>query len=762
MLAVLTALALLGPSAELPEDWSPPPAAAYIVVVDGLILADLVDGAYPALTQMAEASEVALVNSRTRSDSYTAGVIHRRAYLIAAGAGRRLRAGSSGSQSRGGEGPFRAYAYTELQEGEPYGTLAAELRAAGRRAVLGADEDGPSDPDAGLLVMGEDHVVALITPQDLADLPDSEAANLVVALALSPDAAEAAAPALRETSDQSGSPIFVLSMPPRGADWSAERMGLFWRYGVGQGLLGCPTTRRPGLIRIASVCPTVLDTLGLPAPLDIEGRPAWNAPAPPEGVLRRLEWLMDATRNSERGRTAQFRTLMRNLTLVAWFAIAAWPLAHDDARRRLLRFLGLLALAPVTTLIACFKASDDGSGVVFVAPPLELLRTLGHVVPGADHSVGAHLGAACTLGVAGLALVGLSMTHRPRSGSASAPPGVDDLMDRAVRGLGLGLLLAPAVMALMAGANPSGDPWRLMGSAALLAAGAGLMLTLLPWRRASAGLACAFSPAVFLGDQLMGANLAAFSFFGYCLSRDSRLYGIGNSMSIVTVVGAVLLAGLLADAAGRRRWLRVAAWTVTLVPVVIIGAPSLGANTGGLLTAAFASSVALGLAVGGAKAVLVCVVGGPLVAAAAVLGAGFYDIWAHGDPTTHLGHFLNELFGDDREFAVRTLQGKVRLVSGRFTTRLWWASLGTTLLFAPWVWAGAARNRRPDAPPLSHILAGMLISIFAGLVNDSGSVMTAMGFIPCAAAAALYCARTPANEPDQARAKESAMKEASA
>lgn len=44
---------------------------------------------------------------------------------------------------------------------------------------------------------------------------------------------------------------------------------------------------------------------------------------------------------------------------------------------------------------------------------------------------------------------------------------------------------------------------------------------------------------------------------------------------------------------------------------------------------------------------------------------------------------------------------------------------------------------------MRYVVAGAIAALFAGLVNDSGIVMTAMGCLPCIAGAALIHRRVP-------------------
>lgn len=97
---------------------------------------------------------------------------------------------------------------------------------------------------------------------------------------------------------------------------------------------------------------------------------------------------------------------------------------------------------------------------------------------------------------------------------------------------------------------------------------------------------------------------------------------------------------------------------------------------------------------------------------------------------------MKQVLSGQDEWLRRTMQGKVALVKERFSTPLWWGSVGTTALFLPFV---VADSPPPAAwaPPLRYVVAGAVTALFAGLVNDSGIVMTSVGCLPCIAGAAL-------------------------
>lgn len=723
MTCLLLSLAMLLPpsdAASLVHD-----GAAHLVIVDGLTLRDLRSGECPNLAALLEDSDAALLNSRTRQDSYDGGRIDRRAYLLAAGSGRRLPRSSEGTEPLD-DGRLL---YSGLSEIEPYGRLGEALAQAGWRTVassaFGPDAEDPPDP--GMLAIGADRTAEVLDGETLAISRFAEGRKALLVLATDTAGAEAMARTLRTSADASGLPAFVLAMPPRGDAWSEERMSLFLRYGSGPGLLGTATTRRAGVMRITDVCPTILASLGIEPSLDMEGRAAWRRAPRVEGNLRHLSALMEAVRTSEKGRTSLFRTIVRAALFLALFAIAAWPLRRDTARSRVLRCAGLLCLVPVPSFLLCFRW--EGGAVAFVEPAMPVLGT------GAG-SVWAYWFAAGALSFVATMLLDSSLR---KSATAGALLGLDDLLWRFTRALGLGLLLYPAALVLPVftdGANTWGGVYR----AACAAFAGGAVLATLPWPRLATGIACAIAPLVFAVDQLTGGNLAAFSFFGYCLARDSRLYGMGNSLCILFVVQTLLLVGVIVGPApprGTRRLSRALWGLLLLAPIVFVGAPSLGAQTGGLLYGGFALALAVGIGFGTWRAVLFSVLGAPLLAGLALGIAAGADVLFHKDPTTHFGIALKDLLSGNQEWFRRTMSGRISLSRQRFSYALWWGPIGAAGMLVPW--ALTAPTSR-EAPPVAYALAGLATAIFAGATDDSGNVMTAMGCVPCIAAMLLAAA----------------------
>ncbi|MFA6449323.1 MAG: hypothetical protein WCX65_07650 [bacterium] len=102
-------------------------------------------------------------------------------------------------------------------------------------------------------------------------------------------------------------------------------------------------------------------------------------------------------------------------------------------------------------------------------------------------------------------------------------------------------------------------------------------------------LACIYV-TVLTVDQLTGAKLISHALLGYYPQVGARFYGIGNEYMGFMVGAPLVIAGVLLDAVrGRARTALKAGMAVLFLGVVVIvGAPFIGANFGGLISCLFA------------------------------------------------------------------------------------------------------------------------------------------------------------------------------
>lgn len=134
-------------------------------------------------------------------------------------------------------------------------------------------------------------------------------------------------------------------------------------------------------------------------------------------------------------------------------------------------------------------------------------------------------------------------------------------------------------------------------------------------------------------DQLTGAHLIRQSVMGYYLQIGARYYGLGNEFMGFLIGGPLVFAALLLDASRGARPVRLFAVVFLLFVIAVVGAPQLGANTGGVVACGvaflFMIWTVLGGRLGGKGIVFAFVAAGVLLAGFAVYDAAFSGEASH-------------------------------------------------------------------------------------------------------------------------------------
>lgn len=260
-----------------------------------------------------------------------------------------------------------------------------------------------------------------------------------------------------------------------------------------------------------------------------------------------------------------------------------------------------------------------------------------------------------------------------------------------------------------------------------------------PWRRALLGpftVVAVATAGTLAVDVVSGSNLQLNSLMGYTALVGGRYYGFGNIAFAVFVTSVILAAAGLAQwVAARggprgRTWAAVTVLVVGAVGLLLDGAPSLGADFGGVI--AFVPGLALtAMSVAGIRVSLVrlgalCAAGGVLVMTIATL-----DYLRPPSERTHLGRFVGQLLeGDAIPVVMRKFNAMVHTFGNMTLTPIMLAAL-VFLFFV---------LRRPDkaravaldaafarAPMLRAGLIGALATATVGtFVNDSGVAVIAL------------------------------------
>ena len=296
--------------------------------------------------------------------------------------------------------------------------------------------------------------------------------------------------------------------------------------------------------------------------------------------------------------------------------------------------------------------------------------------------------------------------------------------------------------------------WALAGSVLLAAAVVTAGALLGPWRRRRLGPLLAvlgLTPATLVGDVLAGSPLELDGLLGYDAIVAGRFTGYGNLSSGLLAASALLSTAVLATAAGRRagagrddggrRQRRVTGAVVLAagaLTTVLVGAPSLGRDFGGVL-AALPGFLLLAMLLTGVR-VTVVRLGAVLAAGVVAVGALAVLDWTRpADERSHLGRFVEQLLtGEAWTVVSRKAQANVDILLG---SALSWV-LPVALVAALWLVRrrhvrgplrgpgllrdGGSGLARADAAVLRAGLVATALSLALGAaVNDSGVALPA-------------------------------------
>lgn len=216
-------------------------------------------------------------------------------------------------------------------------------------------------------------------------------------------------------------------------------------------------------------------------------------------------------------------------------------------------------------------------------------------------------------------------------------------------------------------------------------------------------------------DQLAGAPLQLAAPLGDDPLEAGRFAGAGNTDFAVLLGSALLVAGVAGGWLGdrRSRW-PVAAGLLALA-VVVDGAPQLGDDLGGLIAAAPAALVCLGV-LAKARFKPRQVVGLAAAVIALGVGAALVDYARPAGQQTHLGHFVGQVLHGGAGTTLRRkliatlqLQGELPLLLALVAWRL------------PIRWRAAAGRWLAATPGLPAAAAGVgVVGVLGALLNDSG------------------------------------------
>ncbi|CFX41315.1 Alkaline phosphatase-like, alpha/beta/alpha [Syntrophomonas zehnderi OL-4] len=233
-------------------------------------------------------------------------------------------------------------------------------------------------------------------------------------------------------------------------------------------------------------------------------------------------------------------------------------------------------------------------------------------------------------------------------------------------------------------------------------------------------------------DIINNSSLIKNSVLGYDPMSGARYYGIGNEYVGVLMGTSILLAAALTQKI-KRPYILGLITLLFISQTYMLAAPSLGAQSDGMITAPIAFIVTLILLSGhNLNPKLVFSLLGAVVAS--VLAFTIFDMTRPAEMQTHIGRAAHQIYQGGWQEALLIMARKaamnMKLIRYTIWTRVFIAILLAlaVLVYRP---VGAMKMIRDKYPPLFKGFAGILLAaIIGGLINDSGIV--------CAATTSIY------------------------
>ena len=291
--------------------------------------------------------------------------------------------------------------------------------------------------------------------------------------------------------------------------------------------------------------------------------------------------------------------------------------------------------------------------------------------------------------------------------------------------------LAPAM--LVAAWFPTGSQfgmWIRLAAASIIITGSALAIGRKPLR-ALALIGISFA-ALISADLVTGGSLCRFSIMGYSIMDGSRYYGIGNEL-MGALIGAIMVSIPLLFGAPRfsRRALQISLLVGLLLGTVVIGAPVLGANTGGAI--AVLAAFGLALASTSKKPINPARIALMMVSIAAVLALfAILDSIRSPEHQSHLGKAVRLAESGGLSDIGLLIKRKLAMNLLLIRVSVWTKLLAAYVIsiMAVLQLGGSAKHITPLSPEHRIALVGVVGGTLTALVfNDSGIVAAATCFV---------------------------------
>ncbi|MGH9164843.1 MAG: hypothetical protein ACRDZW_04930, partial [Acidimicrobiales bacterium] len=236
--------------------------------------------------------------------------------------------------------------------------------------------------------------------------------------------------------------------------------------------------------------------------------------------------------------------------------------------------------------------------------------------------------------------------------------------------------------------------------------------------------------ALLVADVATGARLQSSSLLGYSLHTAARFTGFGNTAFAVLASTAVIAATLHVHHAPRRREALVTAAGLFALVALADGAPSLGADVGGILTLVPVFGLTL-LVLAGRRLSWRAVAATALLTVLLLGAATAIDLLRPVESRTHLGRLVSQVGDQGWSPLTTTISRKVSANLRTFRSPwTWTVPIIAAYMLYVLAWA---RGWSRLLPAGSAVRAGVVGVLAAGLlgyaVNDSGVVVTALVFV---------------------------------
>jgi hypothetical protein len=230
---------------------------------------------------------------------------------------------------------------------------------------------------------------------------------------------------------------------------------------------------------------------------------------------------------------------------------------------------------------------------------------------------------------------------------------------------------------------------------------------------------------VLVADVTTGSRLSLNAAFGYSPTGNSRLYGISNYSYGMLASAVCMLAGFLAATAPKERG-RLLGIGLLGVTLVVLGAPTWGADVGGVL--AFTPTILVFAALVLQRRIrLRTLFLGVAATGVAITAFGLLDLARPPTQRAHLGRLFERIGDEGIGPLLSIVQRKLLANLEVSTSSLWVAAI--PIAVAVWVLIARHPSRPLDAlrarvPTLGAALAAAIVAAVLGsLLNDSGAIV---------------------------------------